>query len=463
MTSLHYRPQPIGERKDAAWKQQADVFCESYKQFLDAAKTEREATSEAVRLLQAKGFRPFRFGDALKPGDKIYYENHRKSVIAAIVGSRPIADGMRVLAAHIDSPRLDLKQNPLYEKDGMALLKTHYYGGIKKYQWTTIPLAIHGVLMLSDGSRKEIRIGEDEGDPVFYIDDLLPHLAQDQMKRDAANVVRGEELNIVVGSMPSDAAQDESGEKITERVKERILCLLHEKYGMVEQDFLASELEAVPAFRAKDVGLDRSFVGAYGQDDRVCAYPALRAILDLEQVGRTVAVILTDKEEIGSVGNTGLQSAYFRYFAADVAETLGSNERTVLSNSECLSADVNAAYDPTFADVSERMNASFVNKGIVLTKFTGARGKSGASDAHAEFQAEVQHLFDAHDIPWQIGELGRVDLGGGGTVAGYLANLGMNVLDAGVAVLSMHAPYELTAKLDIYATYQAFSVFLKHA
>ena len=462
MTSLHYRPKPIGERKEAAWRQEAWTFCEGYKQFLDTAKTEREAPTEAVRQLQAHGFRPFSFGDPLRPGDRIYYENHHKSVIAAVIGRRPIAEGMRVLAAHIDSPRLDLKQNPLYEKDGMALLKTHYYGGIKKYQWTTIPLAIHGVLMLSDGSRREIRLGDEEGDPVFYIDDLLPHLAQDQMKRDAANVVRGEELNIVVGSLPSGQTQDESGEKISERVKENILRLLHEKYGMVEQDFLASELEAVPAFPARDVGLDRSFVGAYGQDDRVCAYPALQAVLELEQVDRTAVVILTDKEEAGSVGNTGLQSAYFRYFAADVAETLGSNDRTVLSHSECLSADVNAAYDPTFADVSERMNASFVNKGVVLTKFTGARGKSGASDAHAEFQAGVQHLLDAHDIPWQIGERGRVDLGGGGTVAGYQANLGMNVLDAGVAVLSMHAPYELTAKLDIYATYQAFVTFLKN-
>ncbi|MBP5318411.1 MAG: aminopeptidase [Paludibacteraceae bacterium] len=443
--------------KDAAWIDRAFAFADGYKQFLDASKTEREATNYARQALEKHGFRAFRFGDALKAGDKIYFENRHKSLVAAVIGTAPVSEGIRLLAAHIDSPRLDLKPNPLYEDNELALLKTHYYGGIKKYQWTTIPLALHGVLMLADGRKVEVSVGEDEADPVFYIDDLLPHLAQDQMKRSPADLIKGEELNVVVGSLPL-ASDDDS---VKQPVKAKVLQLLQEKTGMVERDFLSSELEIVPAFKAKDVGLDRALIGAYGQDDRVCAYPALQALLAQQQPRHTVAVVLTDKEEIGSVGNSGLQSAYFRYFVAEIAETLGSNERTVLLASKCLSADVNAAFDPTFASVSEKMNASYIHRGVVLTKYTGARGKSGASDANAEFVAEVQHALDQADIPWQTGELGRVDLGGGGTVAGYLANLGMEVLDAGVPVLSMHAPYELTSKLDVYASYLAFDRFLK--
>ena len=373
---LTYSLKHIASEVSQQWTKRAFRFNEGYKRFLDASKTEREAVATAVKQLQENGFRPFRLGDAIKPGDKIYFENRHKSLIAAVIGTEPIAKGIRLLAAHIDSPRLDLKPNPLYEDSELALLKTHYYGGIKKYQWTTIPLAMHGVLMLSDGRKVEVSVGEEDKDPVFYIDDLLPHLAQDQMKRSGSEVIRGEELNVVVGSLP----QSKEDEK--QAVKQHVLQLLNDKYGFVERDFLASEIEIVPAAKARDVGFDRGLTGAYGQDDRVCAYPALQAVLSQESPKNTVAVVLADKEEIGSVGNSGMQSAFFQYFVADIAETLGSNERTVMMASKCLSADVNAAFDPTFASVSEQMNASYINRGMVLTKYTGARGKRRRARRH---------------------------------------------------------------------------------
>lgn len=431
-----------------------DNFCENYKKFLDKAKTEREAVKTVISMLEEKGFKEFTSGMSLKAGDKIYRNNRGKAVLIAVIGTEQIETGVRICAAHIDSPRLDLKQNPLYEDNEMALFKTHYYGGIKKYQWTTIPLSLHGVIVKSDGSEVCVSIGEDESDPVFCVTDLLPHLATDQMKRNLAQGIKGEELNIVVGSRPFK--NDEGSES----VKLNILNILFEKYGITEADFISAELEAVPAFKAKDIGFDRSMIGAYGHDDRVCAYTAFAAALECESPKHTMVTVLTDKEETGSDGNTGLCSAYLKYFIADLAENLGSNARNVLSASQCLSADVNAAFDPTFPEVNERNNCAYINKGVCVTKFTGARGKSGTSDASAEFVGRVRRLLDNENVIWQTGELGKVDMGGGGTVAAYIANLNVDTIDVGVPVLSMHAPFEIVSKLDVYMAYRAFASFI---
>lgn len=431
-----------------------DDFCESYKDFLDSSKTEREAAKTAVTLAKEEGFREYTAGMPLKAGDKIYYCNRGKAVILAVIGTESAEKGVHLAAAHIDSPRLDLKQNPLYEDNDIALFKTHYYGGIKKYQWTAMPLALHGVAVKKDGTKVELCIGEDENDPVFFVSDLLPHLAQEQVKRTLAEGIKGEELNVVVGSRPF------RDDDVSEKVKLNILAVLNEKYGLTEADFLSAEFEMVPAFKAKDVGFDRSLIGSYGHDDRVCAYTALEAILGCDNVKKTAVVCLTDKEETGSDGNTGLCSAYLKNFLYDLADSFGVKGRTLISNTECLSADVNAAFDPTFPDVVEKRNAAFLNKGVVVTKFTGARGKSGTSDASAEFVGRVRALMENNNIVWQTGELGKVDLGGGGTVAAYLANLDMDVIDVGVPVLAMHAPYEIVAKTDVYMTYKAFCAFL---
>lgn len=431
----------------------ADEFCEDYKKFLDLAKTEREAVCEAVKLAKDNGFVEFDFSKKLKPGDKVYTVNRGKAVILAVIGSEDINKGVRISAAHIDSPRVDLKQNPLYEDGELALFKTHYYGGIKKYQWTTIPLSLHGVVFLASGEKVEINIGEANGDPVFCITDLLPHLAQAQMKRPSPELIKGEELNILIGSRPF------KDDKESEKVKLNILKLLNEKYKITEDDFVSAELEAVPAFKAKDLGFDRSMIGAYGQDDRVCAYTALKAILDTESPKMTAVTVLTDKEETGSDGNTGLNSAYLTYFISDIAENMGAVARHVISASECLSADVNAAVDPTFPDVTEARNASKINYGVVVTKFTGARGKAGTSDASAEYVYRIRELLDNNGVVWQTGELGKVDLGGGGTVAQYIANLNIDVIDVGVPILSMHAPFEVASKVDTYMAYKAFRVF----
>lgn len=432
----------------------SDKFCEGYKKFLDAAKTEREAVGYTIKLLKDQGFVEFKPGMGLKAGDKIYVNNRGKAVIMAVIGSEDIKKGVKLCAAHIDSPRLDLKQCPVYEDTEMALFKTHYYGGIKKYQWTAIPLALHGVIVKADGSKVTVTIGEDEDDPVFCVNDLLPHLAQDQMKRNLAQGIKGEELNIVIGSRPFK----EDG--LSEAVKLNIMNILNEKYGIVEDDFLSAELEAVPAFKAKDIGFDRSMIGAYGHDDRVCAYTALMATVKCKNPKYTAVTILTDKEETGSDGNTGLQSAYLKYFIADLAAEFGAEGRTVLSNSQCMSADVNAAFDPTFPDVMDKRNCAFINYGVVVTKFTGARGKSGTSDASAEFVGKIRRLLDKNNIIWQTGELGKVDMGGGGTVAAYIANLNVDTIDVGVPVLSMHAPFETVSKIDVYMTYKAFSAFI---
>ena len=435
----------------------ADKFCEGYKKFLDTAKTEREACAEAVRQAEAAGFVPFDMGASYKPGDRVYRVNRGKAIILAVIGKKSVDNGVNLAAAHIDSPRLDLKQNPLYESEGIGYFKTHYYGGIKKYQWPVTPLALHGVIYKADGERVDVKIGEDEDDPVFVVTDILPHLADEQYKRPASKLIKGEELNILIGS------RQFRGDKESEAVKLNIMYILNEKYGITESDFVSAELEAVPAYKAKDVGFDRGMVGAYGQDDRVCAYTALEAILSVKGTPeRTAVTVLTDKEEIGSEGNTGLQSAYLKYFIYDLGAMYGVDGRTVLSNSKCLSADVNAAFDPTFAEPFEKLNASFAGRGVVVTKYTGARGKSGTSDASAEFVSEVRRMLDKDGVIWQTGELGKVDFGGGGTVAMYVANLDIDTIDVGVPVLSMHAPFELTAKNDVYMAYKAFKTFFAH-
>ncbi|SDA27295.1 Aspartyl aminopeptidase [Ruminococcus sp. YE71] len=431
----------------------ADEFCEGYKSFLSVGKTERLACNEAVRLAEEAGFAPYEKGREYKAGDRFYFVNRGKAIILTVMGEKPLAEGIRLAAAHIDSPRLDLKQHPLYEDKDMALFKTHYYGGIKKYQWTTVPLALHGVVIRADGSSVEINIGEDDGDPVFCVTDLLIHLADAQMKRTLADGVRGEELNILVGSRPF------RDDKASNLVKLNIMRILNEKYGITEHDFVSAELEAVPACKAVDVGFDRSMVGSYGQDDRVCAYGALMAILGCDAPTYTCMTVLTDKEEIGSEGNTGLNSSYLPYFIDDLAELQGVKGHTVISNSICLSADVNAAEDPTFADVTESRNASKLGYGVVFTKYTGARGKSGTSDASAEFVGRIRKMMNDGGVIWQTGELGKVDAGGGGTVACYLADLDIDVIDLGVPVLSMHAPFEITSKLDTYQCYKACTVF----
>ena len=435
--------------------QKADSYCEGYKAYLDAAKTEREAVEEAVKLAEAKGFVPFEIGKKYNAGDKVYFNNRGKTIAFAVIGKETADKGINITAAHVDSPRLDLKPNPLYEEVDFALFKTHYYGGIRKYQWVAIPLALHGVFALKDGSTIKVSIGEKDDEPKFVINDLLPHLSAEQDKRTLAGGIKGEELNVLVGSHPF---KDDEG---SELVKLNILKLLNEKYGITEEDFLSAELEIVPAFKASDLGFDRSLIGAYGQDDRVCAYPALTAILDVEAPEKTALAILADKEEIGSCGNTGLESRFLSHVIGDIATMQGVDATVALRKSKCLSADVNAGLDPTFQDVMEKRNASMLNYGVVVTKYTGARGKSGTSDASAEYVAEVRNMLDNANIIWQTGELGKVDIGGGGTVAMFIANLGVDVVDLGVPVLSMHAPYETTSKLDVYMCYRAMYEFMK--
>ncbi|MBQ7364099.1 MAG: aminopeptidase [Clostridia bacterium] len=448
--SILFKKKNVYSVLDEAELAKMEEFCKGYVAYLDASKTEREAVNEGIALAKAKGFREYHFGDAVKAGDKFYFNNRGKELLLFIIGSENIENGIRISAAHVDSPRIDLKQHPLYEDSGMAFFKTHYYGGIKKYQWTAIPLAIHGTVMKRDGSVIDIVVGEDESDPVFYIDDLLPHLARGQASRPLGDAIQGEQLNILVGSKPLN----KDGE-----IKLAIMKLLNEKYGIVESDFISAELSMVPAFKARDIGFDRSLIGGYGHDDRVCAYPAIAAILEQENPTHTLMAILADKEETGSGGNTGMKSYVFIDIIASLAKSLGANEYTVRYNSKCLSADVNAAYDPNFGDVYEARNSSFINQGVVMTKYTGSGGKNGTSDASAEFVGFVRNMFDNAGIVWQTGELGKVDCGGGGTVAVYIAEKNIDVVDLGVPVLSMHAPYEVIAKADIYMAYKAFRTF----
>ena len=452
---LFYEPKHAMEIIDGETVKQADEFCEGYKSYLDEAKIERESVEFFVREAEKRGYTEFDNRKKYSAGDKVYYNNRGKSLILCVIGKKSVGEGVKISAAHIDSPRLDLKPNPLYEDTNLALFKTHYYGGIKKYQWTAIPLALHGVVVKANGERVKVRIGEDEGDPQFVVTDLLPHLAQEQMKQTMAEGIKGENLNILIGSRPF--SKDEGGEK----VKLNIMKILNEKYGIVESDFLSAELEAVPAYKARDIGFDRSLIGAYGHDDKVCAYPAAQAIFSVENPEYTCLTVLTDKEEIGSDGNTGLNSSYMKYFISDLAVMQGEEPWRVLSNSECLSADVNAAFDPTYPEVSERMNSSYVNNGVVITKYTGARGKIGTSDASPEYMGKIRKMLNDSGVVWQIGELGKVDAGGGGTVAMYVAALNVDVVDLGVPVLSMHAPFEVVSKLDVYMAYRAFKVFFE--
>lgn len=443
-----------GERLDDKKIEAAHAYCERYKTYLDASKTEREAVTETIRQLEAAGYKPFETGVPYKAGDKVYQNNRGKALIAAVVGTKPLSEGVHIVASHIDSPRIDLKPQPLYEEAQIAYFKTHYYGGIKKYQWAALPLALHGVIVRGDGTTLELRVGEEPGEPVLMITDLLPHLANQQGKRLMGEVIKGEELNIVVGTLPH------RDEKVPERVKLNIMKLLHDKYGIHESDLITAELSCVPVQNAQDVGFDRNIVGAYGHDDRVCAYTSITAQLENPNPAFTSVVVLADKEETGSNGPTGLDGAYLKYFIADLAEPHGIKARHVLSRSKCLSADVNAAFDPTFADVHEKRNAAYINYGGVLTKYVGARGKSGTNDASAEYMAYVRSLLDAADVVWQTGEMGKVDEGGGGTVAGLISRLDVDTVDYGVPVLCMHAPFEMVSKIDVYETHRAFSAFL---
>ena len=423
-------------------------YCSLYKTFLHQGKTERECARVAVELAEKAGFKPYERGMALKPGDRIYRVNRGKSVMLAVIGKQSLEKGAQIVAAHIDSPRLDLKPNPLYEDSELAFFKTHYYGGIRKYQWVTIPLELHGVVAKKDGTVVEVKLGEDK-EPKFVITDLLPHLGGEQGKKPLNEAVPGESLNILLGSCPSG----EEDEK--DRVKMQILEKLYEKYGITEDDFTSAELEAVPAAAPTDIGLDASLIGAYGHDDRVCGFAALQGILELAEPEKTAVCMLADKEEIGSMGVTGMQSAAFDTFLHDLCDGQGVPLRACYENAFCLSCDVTAAYDPNFPEVFEKRNAAFVNYGVGLCKYTGARGKSGASDASAETVAYVRRVLDQADVLWHISELGKVDAGGGGTVAMYMANRNIAPLDAGVPVLSMHAPFETVAKLDCYMTYKA--------
>ena len=443
-----YSPKNGYDRITEARRRDMEDYCKGYKAYLDAGKTERECVAEAIRQAKEQGFQPYERGMALAPGDKVYLSNRGKMLLLAVIGRKSLAEGARITAAHIDSPRLDLKPNPLYEDSELAYLKTHYYGGIRKYQWVTIPLELHGVVALKDGSVITVALGEGD-EPKLVVNDLLPHLGGEQNKKALSDGIAGEQLNLLVGSEPL------AGEE-GERVKLQVMKLLYEKYGFTEEDFISAELEAVPAVKATDIGLDRSLIGAYGHDDRVCGYAAMKALFDLEGTPRRTAVcILADKEEIGSVGVSGMKTAAFDTFIEDLCESQGVAPRVCLEHSFCLSADVTAAFDPNFADVYEKRNSARINYGVGLCKYTGSRGKSGASDASAELVAYARRIFDENGAIWQMAELGKVDAGGGGTVALDMANRNIDTLDAGVPVLAMHAPFEVVAKLDCYMTYKA--------
>lgn len=430
-------------------------FAVDYKKFMDSAKMEIEAVKEAIKKLEANGYHEFQRGKKYMPGERFYYNNRGKSLIFGTMGTRPIEKGVKILAAHVDSPRLDLKPNPLFEDSELGYLKPHYYGGIKKYQWPTVALALHGDIYKKDGSVVHVTIGEDPEDPVFCVTDLLMHLSGTQFQRTLKDGIKGEELNILIGS------RQFKDDKASEKVKLNLMRIFNEKYGITERDFLGAELTCVPADKARDVGLDRSMIGAYGHDDRVCAYTEMMAEIANENPDWTSVVIFADKEEVGSDGNTGMHSRFLEYFLADLAEPFGVPVRRVLSNSKCLSADVSAAFDPTFADAFERRNTSYLNYGVCVVKYTGSGGKSGTNDCNAKFTSQVCAILDNADVVWQIGELGKVDQGGGGTVAKYISELDVDTIDIGVPVLCMHAPMEIISKVDLYETFRGFYEFLR--
>ena len=443
---------------DEAEKQTVYDFSKGYVDFLNKGKTERECVDAAVELAETAGFKPLSAFDSLKAGDKVYVINKNKGFAAAVIGNKPLTEGIGIVGSHIDSPRLDLKQNPLYEADEMAFLKTHYYGGIKKYQWTAIPLAIHGVIVKQNGETVKIAIGDEGDDVTFTITDLLPHLGDSQMRKPAYSFIEGESLNILIGSMPLTDTEEDS------KVKAHMLKLLSERYGIEEEDFTSAELEIVPAFKAKDLGFDRSMIGSYGHDDRVCSYPNLRALLDAPAPEYTGLCLLTDKEEVGSMGNTGAKSRFLELVILELLERSGDganalNLNRCLDKSLCLSADVSAAFDPNYASVYEKNNSGRLNCGIAVSKYTGSRGKGGSNDAPAELMAKVRKIFNEAGVLWHTAELGKVDEGGGGTIAQYVADLGVDTIDCGVPMLSMHAPYEVAAKMDVYQCYKAFTAF----
>ena len=448
-----YEKKTIYKKASKETIKKAFDYAEEYKSFIDAAKTERESVTEAIKLANARGFKEYRLGDKISAGDKLYYNNRGKNLYLFSIGTEHIENGIRISAAHIDSPRIDLKQCPVYEDGGMSFFKTHYYGGLRKYQWLALPLALHGVIIKSNGEKIDVCIGENESDPVFYINDLLPHLAQKQGKTPIDEAVDGEKLNILIGSMTE-------GEDDT--VKDNVLKLLNEKYGIIEEDFISAEISAVPAGKARDLGFDRSMICAYGHDDRVCAFPALSAILDCADSTHTLMCILADKEETGSDGNSGMQCEVMLDIIREMSRELGANEAVVRANSKCLSADVSAAYDPNFADVFEKRNCALLSCGAIFMKFTGARGKSSTNDASAEYIAWLRGILEKDAIIWQTGELGKVDCGGGGTVAKYIAKHNIDTIDLGVPLISMHAPFEVVSKVDIYETYRAICAFNKH-
>lgn len=450
-------------KRECGWKGVTDdergsifLFCDRYIQFLNDAKTEREANRSIINSLKEAGFKSLTDVSVLSEGDKVYLDNRGKAVFAAIIGSEKLTKGINIIGAHIDSPRLDLKPNPIYEECKLGLFKTHYYGGIKKYQWTTIPLAIHGVVVKANGEKQEIIIGEEDGDPIFTITDILPHLSQKQYEKKIGDAIEGESLNVLIGSIP---------DKDSDSVKKNILRLLNEKYGIKEIDFCSSEIEIVPAFKARDLGFDRSMILSYGQDDRVCAYSLLEAILNKENSKNTCVAIFADKEEIGSYGNTGMYSDVCDYFINELLNKTNSNEVGVINEVYChskmLSADVGAGVDPNYQDVFDPNNSAYIGYGVELNKYTGSKGKSGSSDANCEFVAYVRGVFEQNNIKYQVAELGKVDIGGGGTIAYILANKGIDVVDCGVPVISMHSPCEVTSKFDIYTAYLAYKAFFE--
>ena len=458
------------ERKNA-WQKYDDEgikkifdFNEGYKEFMSKCKTERECVKEVIRIAEEKGYRNLdtviKNNETLKAGDKVYANNMDKAIALFLIGEEDLQNGLKILGAHIDSPRLDLKQNPLYEDTEMALLDTHYYGGVKKYQWVTLPLAMHGVVVKKDGTKIDVVVGEDENDPVIGITDLLVHLSQTQLDKKGAKVIEGEDLNVLVGSMPLKGEEKDA-------VKANVLKILKEKYDFEEEDFLSAEIEIVPAGKARDYGLDRSMVMAYGHDDRVCSYTSLMAMLDVEKVDKTCCCLLVDKEEVGSIGATGMHSKFFENIVAEVMDLTGNYSdikfRRCLKNSKMLSSDVSAAFDPNYPSVMEKKNSAYFGKGIVYNKYTGARGKSGCNDANAEYMAELRNMMDKYDVSFQTAELGKVDQGGGGTIAYILAQYNMNVIDCGVAVLNMHAPWEIVSKVDVYETMRGYYAFLMEA
>ncbi|MBR4206561.1 MAG: aminopeptidase [Clostridia bacterium] len=457
---LFYKKQSAFEKKTAAELEEAKTYAAGYVKWLDQSKTEREAVNASVAMLEEAGYRPYKIGDPVKAGDRLYLNNRGKSLFAVHVGTEPIENGARICAAHIDSPRLDLKQHPLYENDGFAYIKTHYYGGVRKYQWVTIPLALHGVVVKKNGEVTDVKIGDEPGDPVFCISDLLPHLAKDQNGRPLGQAFTGEGLNVILGTSPF-FEEDGTLTPADEKAKLNVMIMLNEKYGITEADFMSAELSIVPAQNSVDVGLDRWLIGSYGHDDRVCAYPALTALLEAETAERTCIAVLADKEEIGSDGVSGMQCVLLADILDELAKNLGGNPNVVRAHSMCLSADVTAGYDPNYPEVYEKRNSSLIHAGVGLSKYTGSGGKGGTNDASAEVVACVREIFDEAGVVWQTAELGKVDQGGGGTVAKYIANHNIETVDIGVPVLSMHAPFELISKSDLYEAHRAFAAFCK--